>query len=120
MARRARGVEIWAALRALGREGLAGLIERCCRNAAHFAEGLEAAGFTILNDVELNQMLVSFGSAETTRAVIAAVQNDGSCWCGGAVWQGQTAMRISVSSWATTAEDVERSLAAMFRAANAS
>ncbi|MBA2520870.1 MAG: aspartate aminotransferase family protein [Chloroflexia bacterium] len=113
MSRRARGVEVWAALRSLGRSGLAELIERCCRHASRFAAGLAAAGHEILNEVELNQVLVSFGSPEQTRQVIAALQADGTCWCGGTVWQGRTAMRISVSSWATTDEDVERSLAVM-------
>jgi glutamate/tyrosine decarboxylase-like PLP-dependent enzyme len=115
--RRARGAEVWAALRSLGREGLADLIERTCRHAARFAEGLRDAGYEVINDVALNQALVSFGDAETTRRVIAAIQEDGTCWCGGTVWQGQTAMRISVSSWATTDEDVERSLEAMIRVA---
>lgn len=115
--RRARGVEIWAALRSLGHEGLAELIERNCRQAVRFADGLREAGYEILNDVVLNQVLVSFGDAETTRRVIAGIQQDGTCWCGGTVWQGKTAMRISVSSWATTDEDVERSLAAMIRVA---
>ncbi len=115
--RRARGVEVWAALRSLGRQGLANLIERTCRHATHFAEGLREAGYDILNDVALNQVLVSFGDAETTRRVIAAIQEDGTCWCGGTVWQGQTAMRISVSSWATTDVDVDRSLEAMIRVA---
>jgi glutamate/tyrosine decarboxylase-like PLP-dependent enzyme len=117
MSRRARGVEIWAALYSLGRSGLADLIERNCRYAAHFAEGLRAAGYHVLNEVELNQVLVSFGAAETTRRVIAGVQADGTCWCGGTVWQGHTAMRISVSSWATTEADVEQSLAAILRIA---
>jgi len=117
MSRRARGVEIWAALRTLGRAGLAEIIEGNCRGAARFAEGLNAAGFEILNEVALNQVLVSFGSDETTRRVIGAVHEDGTCWCGGTVWQGRAAMRISVSSWATTDEDVERSLAAMIRVA---
>lgn len=118
LSRRARGVEVWAALRTLGRAGLADLVERCCRHATRFAEGLRAAGFEILNEVTLNQVLVSFGDAEQTRQVIAAIQDDGTCWCGGTVWQGHIAMRISVSSWATTDEDVERSLAAMIRAAH--
>lgn len=117
MSRRARGVEIWAALRTLGRSGLAEMIERNCRFAARFAEGLQAAGYRILNDVALNQVLVSFGDATTTQRVIAAVQADGTCWCGSSVWQGHNAMRISVSSWATTEEDVERSLAAIIRVA---
>lgn len=117
MSRRARGVEIWAALRSLGRQGLAELIERCCQHATHFADGLHAAGYEVLNDVVLNQVLVSFGDDDATRRVIAAVQADGTCWCGGTIWQGRAAMRISVSSWRTTEEDVERSLAAMLRVA---
>lgn len=117
LSRRARGIEIWAALRSLGRNGLADLVERTCRHAAGFAEGLRRAGYAVLNDVVLNQMLVSFGDAEATRRVIRRVQQDGTCWCGGTEWQGHTAMRISVSSWATSDEDVERSLAAMLRAA---
>jgi glutamate/tyrosine decarboxylase-like PLP-dependent enzyme len=119
MSRRARGVEVWAALRSLGRAGLADLVERTCRHATRFAEGFRAAGYPVLNEVVLNQVLVSFGDAETTRRVIAAIQADGTCWCGGTVWQGHVAMRISVSSWATTASDVERSLEAMLRVAAA-
>jgi glutamate/tyrosine decarboxylase-like PLP-dependent enzyme len=115
--RRARGVEVWAALRQLGRQGLAELIERTCQHATRFANGLLAAGYSVLNEVVLNQVLVSFGSAERTREVIRRIQDEGTCWCGGTVWQGHTAMRISVASWATTAEDVERSLAAILRVA---
>src|SRR5262245_23586938 len=118
MSRRARGVEVWAALRSLGRAGLADMIERCCRHASRFAEGLRAAGYEILNDVTLNQALVSCGDDETTRRVIEAIQADGTCWCGGTVWQGRAAMRISVSSWATTESDVERSLNAIIRIAS--
>ncbi len=118
MSRRARGVEVWAALHTLGRSGLADLVERTCRYAARFAEGLQAAGYTILNEVVLNQVLVMFGDAERTRRVITGIQQDGTCWCGGTIWQGQTAMRISVSSWATTEADFERSLQAMIRVAH--
>ncbi|HEY6230320.1 MAG TPA: pyridoxal-dependent decarboxylase [Pyrinomonadaceae bacterium] len=117
LSRRARGVEVWAALRSLGRLGVAELIERNCRQAQRFAAGLQAAGFKILNDVVLNQVLVSFGDAATTNRVIAEIQANGTCWCGGTVWQAQTAMRISVSSWATTDDDVERSLEAIIRIA---
>ena len=117
LSRRARGVEIWTALRALGRSGVAELVERTCRHARRLAEGLAAAGHAVLNEVVLNQALVSFGEAERTRRVIAAIQEEGTCWCGGTVWQGRTAMRISVSSWATTDRDVERSLEAILRAA---
>ncbi|HEY6894304.1 MAG TPA: pyridoxal-dependent decarboxylase [Rhodanobacteraceae bacterium] len=119
LSRRARGVEIWAALRALGREGVAELIERNCRQARRFAEGLRSAGYRVLNDIALNQVLVAFGDAATTERVIAAIQEDGTCWAGVTVWQGQTAMRISVSSWATTDEDVRLSLEAIDRAARA-
>jgi glutamate/tyrosine decarboxylase-like PLP-dependent enzyme len=117
LSRRARGVEIYAALRHLGRDGLVRLLERNCSQARRFARGLADAGYRILNDVVLNQVVVSFGDAERTRKVIDAIQRDGTCWAGVTVWQGHTAMRISVSSWATTDEDVERSLAAMIRCA---
>src|ERR1700690_587094 len=119
MSRRARGVEIWAALRWLGREGLADLIERNCRMAGRFAEGLKAAGVEVLNDAVLNQVMVSFGSDEATREAIAELQAEGTCWCGGTTWHGRAAMRIAVSSWATTDGDVERSLEAMIRVAGA-
>jgi glutamate/tyrosine decarboxylase-like PLP-dependent enzyme len=115
--RRARGIELWAAMKSLGRSGLREMIERNCHQAKLFADRLRAAGFAVLNDVVLNQVLVSFGSPEETRRVIAEIQADGTCWCGGTVWQGHTAMRISVSCWATTDEDVERSVAAMIRIA---
>jgi glutamate/tyrosine decarboxylase-like PLP-dependent enzyme len=117
LSRRARGVEVWAVLRALGRSGLADLVERDCRHATAFAQGLSGAGYEILNDVELNQVLVSFGDENATRRAVAAIQEDGTCWAGVTVWQGRTAMRISVSGWSTTEDDVERSLAAMLRAA---
>jgi glutamate/tyrosine decarboxylase-like PLP-dependent enzyme len=117
--RRARGVELWAALKSLGRSGLCALIERTCALAKRFESGLRAAGFQVLNEVVINQVLVSFGDAATTREVIRRIQEDGTCWCGGTEWQGKTAMRISVSSWATTEEDVDRSLEAMVRIARA-
>jgi glutamate/tyrosine decarboxylase-like PLP-dependent enzyme len=119
LSRRARGVEVWAALKSLGRSGLADLVERNCRHARRFAEALQEGGCEILNDVVLNQVLVSFGDADRTRQVIEHVQRDGTCWCGPTDWQGRTAMRISVSSWATRDEDVERSVAAILRAAAA-
>jgi glutamate/tyrosine decarboxylase-like PLP-dependent enzyme len=118
--RRARGVELWAAMRSLGCSGLREMVERNCRAAKTFAEGLREAGFTILNDVVLNQVLVCFGSPEETRRVITEIQRDGTCWCGGTQWQGHAAMRISVSCWATTDEDVERSLEAILRIAKTS
>ena len=117
MSRRPRGVDVWAVLRSLGRSGLADLIERNCRLACRFAEAFTAEGFPVLNDVVLNQVLVSFGDAERTRRVIAAIQEDGTCWCGVTVWQGKTAMRVSVISWATTEADVDRSVDAILRIA---
>jgi len=117
--RRGRGMEVWAALKSLGRSGLAEMIERNCRMAERFAAGLRTAGFTVLNEVVLNQVMVSFGSAEKMQQVIAEIQREGTCWCGGTQWQGHAAMRISVSNWQTTEEDVDRSLEAMVRIAKA-
>jgi glutamate/tyrosine decarboxylase-like PLP-dependent enzyme len=117
LSRRARGIETWAVIRSLGREGIAGIVERTCRYATQMADGLRGAGYEILNDVVLNQVLVSFGDDETTSKVIAGVQSDGTCWCGGTRWHGRSAMRISVSSWATTADSVDRSMKAILRIA---
>jgi glutamate/tyrosine decarboxylase-like PLP-dependent enzyme len=118
MSRRARGVEVWAALRTLGRSGLAELVERTCRYARIFSQRLTEAGFEILNEVVLNQVLVSFGEDEETRRVLAMVQEEGTCWASGTNWHGRQAMRISVSSWATTSEDVDRSVEAILRIAS--
>lgn len=115
--RRARAIDVWAALAFLGRDGLAELVDRCCRHAAAIAAKLSASGIEVLNEVRLNQVLVAFGDADRTRRVIAAIQAAGVCWCGGTKWQGREAMRISVSSWATTGEDVERSVASILEAA---
>ncbi|MGH7161378.1 MAG: hypothetical protein ACREFS_15030, partial [Acetobacteraceae bacterium] len=101
----------------MGRQGLAELVERNCRGAQRLAAGLRASGIEVLNDVILNQLVVSFGSGERTNRVIAKIQDEGECWCGGTVWRGRVAMRISVSSWATTKDDIERSLAAILSAA---
>jgi glutamate/tyrosine decarboxylase-like PLP-dependent enzyme len=118
--RRARGFAVWAALRELGTEGMADLVERCCRLAARFADGLAAGGLEIANDVVLNQVLVGFGSGDDadarTDAVIAAVQRDGTCWMGGTTWRGRRYMRIAVSNATTTEADVDRSVAAVLRA----
>ncbi len=113
LSRRARGVDIWAALKSLGRNGVADLVDGCCSHARRFAEGFAAAGYDVLNEVVLNQVLVSFGDDPTNRRIIKEIQREGTCWCGVTVWQGKTAMRISVSNWATTAADVDRSLEAM-------
>lgn len=117
LSRRARGVDVWAALHSLGRSGIAQMIEANCVQARRFAEKLSDAGYEILNDVVLNQVLVSFGDAAKTKRVIEAIQADGTCWAGITLWQGRTAMRISVSSWRTTDADVDASAAAMIRVA---
>lgn len=119
LSRRARGVDVWAALHTLGRQGLAELIDRTCAHAQRFAAAIREAGFDVLNEVVINQVLVSFGSADHTERTIKAVQADGTCWCGGTKWNGRPAMRISVSSWATTDHDVERSIEAIIRCAKA-
>lgn len=118
MSRRARGIETWAAIYSLGQKGVSELIERCCAHAELFADILKKAGFKILNDVTLNQVLVSFGPSDMTNRIIQKIQEDGTCWCGGTVWKGMTAMRISVSSWMTTEEDIQRSAATIIKIAN--
>ena len=118
LSRRARAVEIWAALHSLGKKGIADLIDRTCRYAQKFAGGIRKEGFDILNNIVINQVLVSFGSAEINEKIISEIQQDGTCWVGGSKWKGKTVMRISVSSWATTDEDVEKSLEAIIRIAN--
>ncbi|HJQ74407.1 MAG TPA: pyridoxal-dependent decarboxylase, partial [Gaiellaceae bacterium] len=115
--RRARGFAVYAALRSLGRSGVVELVERACAHARRFAELLEAGGATVLNDVVLNQVLVRFDDGERTREAIRRVQEDGTCWLSGTDWYGEHAMRISVSNWRTTEEDVERSAAAILAAA---
>ncbi|HEY0444766.1 MAG TPA: aminotransferase class V-fold PLP-dependent enzyme, partial [Candidatus Limnocylindrales bacterium] len=119
--RRARGFAVHAALRSLGRDGLADMIDRCCALARRMATALGAGdGVTILNDVVLNQVLVRFTAPDgdddaLTRRVIAAVQEDGTCWLGGTTWHGMAAMRISVSNWSTTEADADASVAAILR-----
>lgn len=115
MSQRARAVEVWAVLRTLGREGLAALVARCCDHASRLASLLDAAGAEVLHDVVLNQALVAFGDDVMTQQVIDAVQADGTCWAGGTVWQGRTAMRLSVSSYETTTADVDSSANAIIR-----
>ena len=114
--RRARAIELWAALCFLGRRGIGEQVERGCRLATRFADGLRRNGHEILNEVTLNQVLVSFGPDDLTDQVIAAIQEEGTCWCGGTTWHGRRAMRISVSSWATTEADVDLCVEAMQRA----
>jgi glutamate/tyrosine decarboxylase-like PLP-dependent enzyme len=113
---RARGAEVWAVLAALGRQGVSEIVARHVALAKRFAAGLSEGGAKVLNEVRLNQVVVSFGETSTTDAVVAAVQREGTCWCGPTTWQGQRAMRVSVSNWATTEADVDRSVAAVLEA----
>ncbi len=115
--RRLRAAEIWAALACLGRDGLAELVETCCRHATMMAEGLIESGFEVLKKVNLNQVMVSFGDAKRTRQIITALHQDGTAWCGGTEWHGRAAMRISFSSHATRDDDVHRTLDAIIRLA---
>ena len=110
---RARGIEVWAVLATLGRDGAAALVDRACALARRFADGIRAAGHTVGNEVVLNQVVVDFGDPARAGAVIAAVQEEGTCWCGPTVWQGRAAMRVSVSGWNTTERDIDRSVAAV-------
>ena len=118
--RRARAVPVYAVLKTLGRSGLADLVERCCRLASLFADRLRGPGVSILNDVVLNQVLVRFreprAGANITARVIDLIQRNRTCWCGGTMWNGEPAMRISVSNWRTSEADVERSAAAILAA----
>ena len=114
--RRARAVDIWAALKSLGRSGLTKMIDRNCRQAVRLADGLRRNNIEILNDVVLNQVVVAFGDANRTNRIIDAVQADGTCWAGATVWRNRAAMRISVSAWATTNADIEKSLNAILKA----
>jgi glutamate/tyrosine decarboxylase-like PLP-dependent enzyme len=118
--RRARGFAVYAAMRALGRGGITEMIERGCDNARRFADRLATAdGVEVLNEVVLNQVLVAFGDDERTQEVVRRVQADGTCWLSGSRWRGRAVMRISVSNWATTADDVDRSVGAILAAAEA-
>jgi len=115
--RRARGFATWAALRELGRLGVADLVEQMCARATQFRDALAVLdGVSIGNDVVFNQVLVRFSDDdERTDAVIAAVQRDGAAWMGGTTWRGRRYMRISVSNWQTTEDDVDRSVDAIRR-----
>ena len=120
MSRRARAVELWAALKYLGKSGVSTLVETLCANAQYFADQLTQRGFRILNDVVFNQVLVACTSPEETKAALASIQSSGVCWCGGAVWGGEPVIRISVCSWRTTEADIDASVAAFVRARDAS
>ncbi len=114
--RRARGFAVWAALRELGRSGVVEMVERCCALARRFSEGLAAGGATIVNDVVINQVLIDFPSRDVD-AIASAVQAEGTCWLGGTTWRGRRLLRVSVSNYATTEEDVDASVTAILRAA---
>lgn len=116
--RRATGFAVWAALRQLGREGVADLVDRCCALARRFADGLADGGLEVVNDVVLNQVLVAVGDQPRTDRIAEAVQADGTCWLGATTWRGRRLLRVSVSNWSTTAEDVDRSVAAILRIAD--
>ena len=116
MSRRARAVELWATLKSLGKEGVAELVDRLCDHARRFSADLHAHGFRILNDVVFNQVLAACDTPEHTRVTLEKIQKSGECWCGGAIWNGEPVIRISVCSWATTRADVERSVAAFVHA----
>jgi glutamate/tyrosine decarboxylase-like PLP-dependent enzyme len=119
--RRARGFAVYAALRSLGRSGVAELVDRCCRHARTFGDELSRLpGCEILNEIVLNQVLFRFGDDATTNAVLAAVQDSGEAWMSGTLWDGRAAIRISVSNWRTSDDDVARTLAAFRRAVAAS
>ena len=116
MSRRARAVEVWAALKYLGRKGVAQLIDGFCDNAASFAAALKEKGFRVLNDVVFNQVLVACETPTETQRTLENIQRGGVCWCGGTVWEDRPAIRVSVCSWATTLDDVAASIEAFVRA----
>src|SRR5690606_28356373 len=116
--RRARGFAVWAALRELGRSGVADLVDRCCALARRLAEGLAAGGAEIVNDVVINQVLIDFPGRDVD-ALAAAIQDEGTCWLGGTTWRGRRLLRVSVSNYATTEDDMDASVAAILRVAGA-
>ncbi len=116
MSKRARAVELWAILRTLGRDGVAGLVEKLCAHARYFADRLSDEGFHVVNDVVFNQVLVACDDDSETKRTLELVQASGECWLGGSVWKGRAVMRVSVCSWATTRADIHRSVAAFVAA----
>lgn len=114
--RRARAVEVWAAIAELGSQGIEELVDRCCLYAEMLAKGLESLGFNILNDVVINQVVAYLPDINLQRAMLQQVQQSGECWFGQTTWQGREAIRLSISSWATTEDDIQRSLKAIARA----
>jgi glutamate/tyrosine decarboxylase-like PLP-dependent enzyme len=116
MSRRGRGIELWAALKYLGRSGVEELVDGLCERAAQFAEELSRHGFRILNEVVFNQVLAACETPDQTQTTLENIQGSGECWCGGTIWAGKPAIRISVCSWATTADDVHRAVKAFVAA----
>lgn len=116
MSRRARAIELWVTLKYLGRSGVEEIVDGLCDRAQQFQEQLSSAGFNILNEVVFNQILVSCDTAEETNETLKNIQESGECWCGGSKWNGEPVIRISVCSWATTAKDIDRSVAAFIKA----
>jgi glutamate/tyrosine decarboxylase-like PLP-dependent enzyme len=116
ISRRARGIELWALLKTMGRSGVDALIARLCDRAAYFGQLLAASGFSVLNEVVFNQVLVACASDEETRATLGKVQEGGVCWCGGSTWEDRAVIRVSACSWMTTRKDVERSVEAFVAA----
>jgi glutamate/tyrosine decarboxylase-like PLP-dependent enzyme len=119
MSKRARAVELWAVLKTLGRDGVIRLVEQLCAHARYFADRLAGEGFSVLNDVVLNQVLVACRDDDETRRTLADLQTSGECWCGGSTWKGRSVIRISVCSWATTRDDIDRSVRAFVAAREA-
>jgi glutamate/tyrosine decarboxylase-like PLP-dependent enzyme len=118
MSRRSRVIELWAALKGLGRSGLGDLVDQLHARALQMADELGAAGFRILNEVVFNQLLIACDDDALTQATMEGVQRSGECWAGGATWFGRRVIRVSICSWATTPEDITRSANA-FRGAYA-
>ena len=116
MSRRARAIELWATLKYLGRSGVEEIVDGLCDRAQQFSEQLSTAGFNILNEVVFNQILVSGSTAEETNETLKNIQESGECWCGRSIWNGEPVIRISVCSWATTAKDIDHSVAAFIKA----
>jgi len=116
MSRRARSVELWATIKALGRKGIEDLVDSLHQYAKQFATGLESHGFRVCNDVVFNQVLIACDSAEETRITLENIQQSGDCWCGGASWQGQPVIRVSVCSWKTDETDIKKSVAVFVKA----
>jgi glutamate/tyrosine decarboxylase-like PLP-dependent enzyme len=116
MSRRARGIELWALLKNLGRSGIDAMVAQLCQHAQTFAKGLTEHQFTIPNEVVFNQVLVQCETSELTQQTLKNIQESGECWCGGSMWHGKPVIRISVCSWATTDDDVQRSIRAFVAA----